>query len=140
MRLESSHCQAHNVHCVNSVTHKNLIFPIISCLKVDEWELIHAYGQEVIFSTYSFIKMELEQESGEKQFQEEKSQVCVMCHTPVRYEILVAGKTRAGQNHLFPEQEVTFHCLRVTPSCSTCCPALYVLRLLCDLNQLWKYS
>jgi hypothetical protein len=65
---------------------------------------------------------------------------CVVCHTPVQYEILEARKTRAGQKHLFPEQEITFHCLLVTPSCSTCCPAVYVLRLLCDLNQLWKYS
>jgi hypothetical protein len=62
------------------------------------------------------MKMELEQETGEKQFQE------VVCHTPVQNEMVEAGKTRAGQEQLFSEQEVTFDCLLVTASCSTCFP------------------
>jgi len=53
-----SRCWAHIVHCVNTVLLiKHLIVLMISCLKVNEWKLIPNYGQEVIFSTYSFIKM-----------------------------------------------------------------------------------
>ena len=111
---------------------------MISCLKVNEWELITIYGQEVVFSTYSFIKMELEQETGEKQFQEEMSQVCMVCHTSVQNKMVEVGKTRAGQKHLFSEQEVTFHCLLVTPSCSTCFLAICV-NFVARPYQLWQY-
>jgi hypothetical protein len=51
------HCWPHIMRCVNTVLLiKHLIVLMISCLKVNEWKLIHSYGQEVIFSTYSFIK------------------------------------------------------------------------------------
>jgi hypothetical protein len=55
------------------------------------------------------MKMELEQETGEKQFQEGVSQVCVVCHKAVQNEMLEVGKTRARQEQLFSEQEVTVY-------------------------------
>jgi hypothetical protein len=43
---------------------------MISCLKINKLELIPSYGQEVIFSTYSFIKNVIRtKKEGEKQFQ-----------------------------------------------------------------------